>query len=163
MHTWRKHANGKDPYGYPVLRAAFPWARTWRAGIIIKNGDNVLVVHQRPGDREVRGKWGFPKGAREPRDRCARDTAIRETREETGINISPKDLSPAVFVIPRRATSEVFIYFLHCAKTRPHVDLCDRELCGYSWPVIDNVRVQYKVSEPTILLLQTLEKFDIRS
>jgi 8-oxo-dGTP pyrophosphatase MutT (NUDIX family) len=50
------------------------------AGIQIMNKENVLLV-QNLGS----GKWGFPKGHREPVDQTWRDTAVREVEEETGL------------------------------------------------------------------------------
>lgn len=50
------------------------------AGIQIMNNENVLLV-QNLGS----GKWGFPKGHREPVDHTWRDTAVCEVEEETGL------------------------------------------------------------------------------
>lgn len=49
------------------------------AGIQLFKQNEVLLVQ---GARS--GRWGFPKGHREPFDTRWRDTAVREVREETG-------------------------------------------------------------------------------
>ena len=50
------------------------------AGIQIMNNEKVLLVQNLRS-----GKWGFPKGHREPVDKTWKDTAIREVEEETGL------------------------------------------------------------------------------
>ncbi len=47
-----------------------------------ENGPEVLLVQPRAGQ----DKWGFPKGHMEE-DELEEDTAVRETFEETGLNV----------------------------------------------------------------------------
>lgn len=75
-----------------------------KAGVILKNGDKYLIVKEKDKVWEgklVKGKWGFPKGHMEDgkTDPSINDnndpkiTAIRELKEETGIEIDYSVLS----------------------------------------------------------------------
>jgi len=50
------------------------------AGVIIIEGDHILLVYEK-------GRWGLPKGKRE-RHESMKETAIREAKEETGLDVS---------------------------------------------------------------------------
>ena len=49
-------------------------------GLVLVNGDLVLLL------RYPQGHWGFPKGHVEDTDDGPHDTALRELKEETGID-----------------------------------------------------------------------------
>ena len=80
--------------GYPVLfRMALderinhiPFIQTG-AAIIIRNEDGQILL-QRRADRN---QWGLPGGCQELGEDL-RDTSVRETYEETGIKLEPKEL-----------------------------------------------------------------------
>lgn len=72
-------------------------------------GLDILFIRraERPDDRWS-GQVAFPGGRHEPTDRDLRTTAIRETREETGVVLRPEDglgalddLSPRTPTLPR--------------------------------------------------------------
>jgi len=67
-----------------------------RAGIFIydKKNDSVLLVQSRAL------KWGIPKGGMEEGENFV-DCAIRETREETGLNISPTEFLSSTKIFGR--------------------------------------------------------------
>jgi 8-oxo-dGTP pyrophosphatase MutT (NUDIX family) len=83
----------------PLLRQQQQQQRQWqqepiesrqpRGGVIIHDlcTDNVLLVQGRMSKR-----WGFPKGHPEPGEQPS-DTAARELREETGIQLDPAFLA----------------------------------------------------------------------
>lgn len=57
------------------------------AQALVRDGDRVLVVrNEYPAEHRERPRWGFPGGAREPGETFA-EAAIREAREETGLEI----------------------------------------------------------------------------
>ena len=80
--------------GYPVLfRMALderinhiPFIQTGSAMIIKNEKDEILLQ-----ERTDRDKWGLPGGCQELGEDL-RDTAVRETYEETGIKLNPKDI-----------------------------------------------------------------------
>lgn len=66
------------------------------AVMVLKHGDNVLMLLRRDTDRGFPGAWCFPGGKVEESDLAPIDAAIRELEEETGIDL-PMELG----VVPR--------------------------------------------------------------
>lgn len=64
-------------------------------GVIIFNNNNKILLGKRKGSHGA-GLWGLPGGHIELGEDF-HDTCVRETDEETGLVISPKDLEPVGF------------------------------------------------------------------
>jgi 8-oxo-dGTP pyrophosphatase MutT (NUDIX family) len=64
-----------------------------RAGIV--DDDGRVLVMQRAGD----GTWGIPGGYTDPGETPA-ETAVREAREETGLDVEPEELVTFVYREP---------------------------------------------------------------
>ena len=79
------------------------------AGFIILSHDlnSVLLVHDARS-----GKWGFPKGHREPEDTSDLETAVRECFEETGYTTDMYTVFPEVFKVNKGSQSYLFRYAL---------------------------------------------------
>jgi 8-oxo-dGTP pyrophosphatase MutT (NUDIX family) len=58
------------------------------------DGFEVFLQRRPPTMAFAAGMTVFPGGAREPADVDLRDTAVRETEEETGVRLAPADLLP---------------------------------------------------------------------
>ena len=81
--------------------------------IIIKDG-KVLLIKQHNGD------WGFPKGHMEEGE-SKKDTALRETKEETNIDVVIKNENTYVQeYITDRGKSKQVTYFVAEPKTEDH-------------------------------------------
>lgn len=92
-----------------------------RAGCVIICGDEMIVVHQISS-----GFWGFPKGSIEPgEDTLA--AAIRETKEETGVEVNPKDICGSI----RRRDSKYYIAFLQKKPKLTPSDWQEIDCCGW--------------------------------
>ena len=55
------------------------------AGVVIAEGDRILLVRDQHG-------WSLPKGSVEDGE-IMKETAIREAREETGLNVTIRDVA----------------------------------------------------------------------
>lgn len=77
------------------------------AGLIVlsSDGSHILLVHDARS-----GKWGFPKGHREPFDASDIITATRECWEETGLTTDDYTLCSDVFKISKGSQSYLFRY-----------------------------------------------------
>jgi 8-oxo-dGTP pyrophosphatase MutT (NUDIX family) len=149
--------NGTVPYR--ELDALFP-NMSYRAGMIvfaeINEQPHVLFVKQCAPSNY----YGFPKGAREPEDYTARDTATRELMEETGIDATAALPGSARFVVSRwpQDPFELFIYF-SCFVHDTTVTVDHREIIDYLWVPMSSVPTMLrKVSVPTAHVLQMLLK-----
>lgn len=167
-------------YKYTTLREIFPWVNIFRAGMVVlstecKNGAKefeMLLVHQKPhyytdekGYRKLMPlRKGPPKGASDPDDVSALQTAQRELTEETGIDITDPKYNSRLCIttfLHRRTEytiQELFIYFIVIVDKRPAVKICTKELIGYEWV---NVKKSLHnidgATKPTLSLLTALE------
>jgi len=57
---------------------------------IVDSDDNVLIIRRTKTAPTKAGYWEIPGGRMDPKDKNAEETAVRETREETGLSV--KDL-----------------------------------------------------------------------
>lgn len=79
--------------------------RTNSVGVICFRGDDVLLIKR--GKPPMMGQWSIPGGRVEPGE-TLEDAAIREVKEETGVNIALGDL-----VLVFDTDMEGFSYKLH--------------------------------------------------
>ncbi len=159
-------------YSYNVLQKAFPWKKLVRAGVIpifMGNGPiEVLMVHQRAEEQRLKGgrtkhlpvRAGFPKGQQEDCDKSALETALRELKEETGIDVHDARLAARIVVstiiIPRmgRGIDELLIYFIVIIGCKPQISICEHELSGYSWiNIASSLKNEYTTTWATAKIL----------
>ncbi len=67
-------------------------------GVVVRRGDAVLLIQR--GKEPGRGRWGLPGGAIELGE-TLRDAAVREVREECGIEIALGKVIDAVDILWR--------------------------------------------------------------
>ena len=90
-----------DPREYPDR----PWVGI---GAVVFRGEEVLLVRSSKGSR--RGQWSIPGGAQHVGETIF-EAAIREIREEAGIEIAPVDIITAVDSIRRDAAGRTRFHF----------------------------------------------------
>lgn len=90
-----------DPREYPDR----PWVGI---GAIVFRGEDVLLVRSAKGSR--RGQWSIPGGAQDAGETIF-EAAVREVREEAGIEIAPVEIVTAVDSIRRDADGRVRFHF----------------------------------------------------
>jgi len=116
---------------------------TKRAGCIIAAGNQLLVVYQ-----NMSGFWGFPKGSREFGEEVLA-AAIRETREETGIDLA----EVAMLATVRYKDSR---YYFTRLTEKPPLHITDiREIGGCRWVTIDDL-LALSISTATKIILRRL-------
>lgn len=179
LHEWRG-IPADDRFSYVVLRKCFPWSRCFRAGFAIifqpedKTTIELLFLQQNAtysvekyGTTNAHSLRGMPKGHSEPQDVTAFDTAVRELREESGIDIltSSAVIKRAPIILRRQVAGydEITIYFVAIFKERPAVKICQEEIVDFHW---FDMRFGFRelwdnVSLPTRHLLTILENTDI--
>jgi len=113
--------------------------------VLLRDGEPGLeVLLLRRGQRlsAFAGVWVFPGGVMEDGDgpgdgtfqTAARETAVRELTEETGMSLSPADLVPlsrwtAPVVMPRRFDT----WFFLAIAPRQRVQVDHGEICDHRW------------------------------
>lgn len=78
-------------------------------GVVVRKGDTVLVIQR--GNPPRRGDWGIPGGAVELGE-TLRDAAVREVREECGIEIALGDAIDTWDVIQRDDDGRVQYHYV---------------------------------------------------
>ncbi len=77
-------------------------------GVVIWRGDKVLLVQR--GHEPAKGKWRLPGGAQDVGETIMQ-TAVREAREETGLDITPMGIVTALDSITRDAKGNVEYHY----------------------------------------------------
>jgi 8-oxo-dGTP diphosphatase len=109
--------------------------------VVIKNDKGELLVLKRRDDDELDpGRWDFPGGGVE-RGEELRDTAKREVREETDLDIKPEDQYFATYYFPdgKEESAEAVIYSFR-ATIVTGVFRLNGESADYGWVSMDNWR-----------------------
>ena len=134
---------GSSARRYPRLVSEIPAAATL---VLLRDGDagaiEVLLL-QRPDRGSFAGGWVFPGGRVEPADAvhaegddqvAARQAAVRETEEETGLVVPPAALVPLAHWTPPQGLATPFItWFFVAEATESEVRLQQAEAVASQW------------------------------
>ncbi|KAL6059973.1 NUDIX hydrolase [Balamuthia mandrillaris] len=167
-------------YQYEYLRKVFTWARVFKAGILLvhdgEDAAKILFVKQKSTtailqDKKVLvpSRFGLPKGHAEAFDKSALDTAKRELREETGVDIDDPRLgarvltTPIIYRRPEYDIEELTIYFIAVVQHKPEVHFCPKELEGAEWFEIKReIKTLDGLSVPTKGIIAAVGEIDWR-
>ena len=105
MSSLRERLAGHVGSRRPVTVEDPALARAAVALIVAPDPDAILLIlrAERPGD-PWSGQMGLPGGRSSPADRDLLETAIRETREEVGVSLTPDDLLGTLDDVAPRST-----------------------------------------------------------
>ncbi|MFV0476446.1 MAG: NUDIX hydrolase [Parahaliea sp.] len=140
-----------------------------------KNGPQVLLVQRNEALRHMGGMWVFPGGRVEPEDEVgdalanARQAAVRETREEAGLNIAPEHLLYFSHWTTPGSMRKRFStwFFIAVLDGDQGVQIDGSEIVNYRWlspvqalrEVLDD-KSALQLMPPTFVSLQQLTHYD---
>lgn len=111
------------------------------AKAVIKYENSILILHPSSIDSNI--EWHIPGGRRDNLEESISETAIREVREETGIDIS--NIDGKVFKVDEWNRTEkgediqiLAIFFLYHFNTKPSVKL-SYEHDNFAWVNLKNL------------------------
>ncbi len=117
----------------------------------VKGGYLTLLIQHRGGH------WGFPKGHVE-NDETESETAIREIREETGLEVTlDTNFRQSVVYSPRNYIEKEVIYFTAITDTRETVPQPE-EIRRADWFTFDEASLQLS-HENDIQILRKAQKY----
>jgi len=91
--------------------------KTYSVSVIIITPDGIVFVKEKKSEGKKPRMWKLPGGGQQSTDPTFRSAAIREVREETGINLSTSPLQIKTVVSKNRYHSHIF--FLAHLKNNP--------------------------------------------
>lgn len=128
-----------------------------KSGIVVIDSDNKILISQ-----SYNHCWGIPKGSMEPHENC-REASIRETLEETGLDLSEYMHASKlhVFVFFNNVHA---IFFIKLNKKGPkvsHPSFLNTESTGCGWININCLQYLYmkkriKVNRITKLIINKI-------
>ena len=171
----RSYEDVRAFYAYDNIRIGYNWANDFRAGFAVIYQDptnckhcELLMVQQKPENGTTIAKIGPPKGSVEKNDISALDTATRELREETAIDLFDPKLNAKLLLSvcmsrrPEDTVEELIIYFMVVVNSKPEVVIDTNELIGHTWIDMSKGFKRYtNVTTPTRQLLDLLENMDV--
>ncbi len=85
--------------------------------VALVDGDNRVLIAQRPPGKAFAGLWEFPGGKIEPGER-PEEALLRELREELGIEVAAACLAPLTFASHAYADFHLLMPLYVCRKWR---------------------------------------------
>ena len=98
--------------------------------IIIDNG--MVLLEKQKGDKPGTSFWCFPKGHQEKNESDI-ETALREVKEEIGVDVEIIDSQPIVVEHPTSKGKKVILFFLAKPKVDQKIVLQDDEIDHADW------------------------------
>jgi len=125
---------------------------------------NILFVKRVENPRDLwSGQIALPGGKRDPKDRDLKETVMRETLEETGINLESCRFLGVTEPIRSRVNPEMKVLpFVFLIENEPIIKLNRDELERYHWiPIKDLVKneriVKFRLKEHSAFIIGDIE------
>lgn len=132
---------------YNLLRDSYRNIKDYRAGVIVRYNDSILLLHHKES-----GLWGFPKGHKDDGEEHPADTAIRELCEETSLETTIERFEKNIYVVEvtYKEGKDIHVYYMLNMTERPKVVVDNYEIDDYQWVTVTNID-NYNKSVPTII------------
>ncbi len=111
-------------------------AFTIKAGAFIKYNNKVLLL-QLKGEGDQNGKWGPPSGGG-MHGETTEQTAIREIKEETNLDVLLKGLVQVIYS-EYKNKNYLFVFYLAEAKNLKGFKIQEEECSGYAWASLEDI------------------------
>lgn len=131
----------------------------------------ILLVHRNPELPVQGGIWAFPGGRIDPRDgasppdlQTARNCAVRELTEETGLRLQPAGLQPAArWITPEPIRPRFDTWIFCCEASSCDVRVDGREIVGHAWLTAESALQAHhhgrlQLSPPAFVMLSLLDR-----
>jgi 8-oxo-dGTP diphosphatase len=109
-------------------------------GVVIWRGDKVLLIKR--GNAPRKGEWGLPGGKQEFGETIM-EAAVREAREETGLDIVPLGVITAIDAITRSKNGEIEFHYTIvdvAAESREGKAKAGDDAINLRWATLDEVQ-----------------------
>ena len=127
--------------------------------MIIRDGDKILLFLRNDGFFNYNGGyWVIPAGHIEAHE-TAKSAAIREAKEELGIDIDPADIEFAHVISNLASRTECFDFFFIVNKYTGTIRNCEGDKCAeMHWFTMDEIRALPQVVSTTRIALDGIAR-----
>lgn len=154
---WDKMMNKTSKIDYESLqkRAVLDGIKKHAVCAVIFKDDQILLIKRSNEDKFRGGVWEIPGGKVEPNENF-KDAVIRETKEETNLDVSSIEKYVGHVDYPVKEIKVRLFMFVANAKDTG-VKLIPREHQEYKWVTVDKLEEYLSKEEFTDLLLSYLK------
>lgn len=117
-----------------VVKRKMPNKKKVSATIIINDKKEILVLKRGPKSRSFPGFWNFPGGGVE-NDETIEEAAVRELKEETGLDVHEEDL--VYFEVS--SLPKLIVHYFMSNKFKNDVEI-NKESTDYKWVPIEEIK-----------------------
>lgn len=108
------------------------------AGACIVKSNKILILQQTPNGSQP-NCWGPPAGHATPGE-TPQETVIRETKEETNLDIELQGLIQCSLLITKEGKEYVAVFYLAKAKNIKNMKIQEEEVQAYSWASLSEIK-----------------------
>lgn len=124
--------------------------------ILISDNHEILILRRANYMKKFGGLWGFPGGTVNEKDKNSKETAIRELKEETGIELSwNEEHKCSLYKTIKNKDNSISHYYLVKLETNIEDIKLSKEHSKYDWFNIDNKK-NYKWMPDIFQIIQKI-------